>query len=548
MTHGASIELMPSSSASRSAAASPLPMFRFGVATDAAPLAIVAGGLILDLGEAERTFIYRCQDRFLAYTSLWGLRSVFFAATDRHVEIYRRHIDAQRARYDRIRDRTGLFAGRPLLEPLYVGCDLDELRLFACSGFAEQAKQLAPSLDLAMNQISPTYAELLAQLAGLLRQQGIDVEGVAADSAKLAVLTVACADKSDYLALTVGDPALPAHVPTALFGSAELAAPTDYRSLVAEYLRRIGGHGAAPARLFVKAARNSSGNLSALVDPGNFSDAMRQLRATLAREAAIDGAGLDEQAAELRKEVDAAPCLHSLGLSIEQLRRYKRSQAALRQHVDFLVQSEVRRRDGDTGFGGIGLSFMLDEHGSISPLGATAQLYRDCDNKHFQGAYLSDAIDRDIPMRFHQGMRELCRRYAARGYRGPINFDARRDDAGQYQLIYDCNPRLTGVLASLAVRDALRACGSPVRSVLTLGYRGEFVLPDLDAALSRLDRAGLLCTQARARGVVMLPNLSRENGFDLHLSNIDPDQANRLLDGELGALSAATVHPQRLYW
>jgi hypothetical protein len=47
---------------------------------------------------------------------------------------------------------------------------------------------------------------------------------------------------------------------------------------------------------------------------------------------------------------------------------------------------------------------------------------------------------------------------------------------------------------------------------------------------------------------VLLPNLCRDNGFDLHLLNVDPDEANRLLDGEIGALSAANVHPRRLYW
>ena len=547
MSHSAPIELEPAAATREQAAASTLPMFRFG-APNVAPLAIVAGGLILDLGEAERTFIFRCQDRFLAYTSLWGLRSAFFAAGDNHVGIYRSQIAMQRGRYDRIRARTGLFAGRPLLEPLYVGCDIDQLRLCALTGFAGQAKTLAPSLALAINQISPTYAGLLAQLAELLRRQGIRVDDIAAQSAQLAGLAVACADKSDYLALAAGTRSLPPHVPTALFSSAELAAQADYGALAAEYLKRIGGNAPAPARLFVKATLNSAGNLSALIDPGNFAGEMHRLGTTLAREAAIEGAELDEQEAELRQEVDAAPCLRPLGFAAEQLRRYKRSQAETRQQVDFLVQPEVRRRHGDTAFGGIGLSFMLGEDGAVAPLGASAQFYRDPDNKHFQGAYLSEAVERDIPFCFHEGMRELCLRYAARGYRGPINFDARRDGTGRYQLIYDCNPRLTGVLASLAVRDALRVGGSPVGSMLTLGYRGEFVLPDLDAALDRLDRAGLLCTPERPRGVVVLPNLCRDNGFDLHLSNIDPDEANRLLDNELGALSAGTVHPRRLYW
>jgi hypothetical protein len=191
---------------------------------------------------------------------------------------------------------------------------------------------------------------------------------------------------------------------------------------------------------------------------------------------------------------------------------------------------------------------VLGADGTIFPLGATAQLYRDPDHKHFQGAYLSGAIERDFTVQFRASMRELCLRYAERGYRGPINFDARRDISGQYRLIYDCNPRLTGVLASLAVRDALRSGGSAVESVLTLGYRGEFILPDIEDALIRLDRTGLLFTRSRPRGVVVVPNLCRQDGFDLHLANIDPSEANRLLSGELGALSAGTVHPQRLYW
>lgn len=525
-----------------------LPLFRFGARSDrGTPLAIVSGGLILDLGEAERTFIYRCQDRFLAYSSLWGLRSVFFAASHGHVEIYRSHIAGLRARFDRIRDRTGLFTARTLLEPIYAGCDIGDMRLFACDGFAAQAKNIAPLAGVALNQISPTYAALLAQLAALLRQYGVDV-GEVADADDMAALAMRCADKADYLALTASDHELPPHVPTALFTAAELGALADYQALAALYAARVPRTAISPARLFVKATLNSSGNLSALVGPENFAGEMRRLRSTLAREAATDQAEIDRQTADLRQEVDDAPCLRALGLPIEQLRACKRDQARHRQRVDFLVQPELRKRDGDAAFGGIGLSYAIAMDGTVIPVGATGQIYRDRDNKHFQGAYWSDTVAQDVPPAFHGRMRALCRRYAARGYRGPINFDARRDGMSQYQLIYDCNPRLTGVFPSLAVRDALRDGGVAVQSLLTLGYRGEFVLPDLDAALDRLDRAGLLCTRARPRGVVVLPNLSRDNGFDLHLVNIGPEEANRLLEGELGALSAAAVHPQRLYW
>src|SRR5262249_5171584 len=145
-------------------------------ASRAAPLAIVAGGLILDLGEAERTFIYRCQDRFLAYTGLWQLPSVFFTAGDAHVEIYRAQIAEQSRRFDLIRRRTNLLADAQLRDPLYVGCDIDEMRLFACSAFEEAVARLGPVGGFAVNQISPSYASLLGQLGALLRRHGLDID------------------------------------------------------------------------------------------------------------------------------------------------------------------------------------------------------------------------------------------------------------------------------------------------------------------------------------------------------------------------------------
>jgi len=523
-----------------------LPLFRIpGVATDAAPLAIIAGGLILDLGEAERTFIYRCQDRFLAYTSLFDLRSIFFVAGDAHLAIYRAHIAAQRARFELIRRRTGLFQTAELSEPLYVGCDIDRMRVFACSGFADQWKNVDLGGGIALNQISPTYAALLAELAGLLRDHGRAPAWALDDGARLGNLAARCADKADYLGLVAGGHDLPSHVPTILVTANELCALPDFAAAVALYQTRSGSKASEPPRLFVKSTRNSSGNLAALVEPANFSTELERLRRALALEAATAGAGLDRQTAELRGEVDAAPCLRPLRLPDERLRAYKREQASYRQRVDFLVQAEVRRADGDSGFAGIGLSYLLSPDGAIAPLGATAQIYRDPDHKHFQGAYLCDAVAQGISPALHDRMLAMCWPYVGRGYHGPINFDARRDCRGKYQLIYDCNPRLTGIFPSLAVREGLYRSGIDARSVLSFGYRGEFVLSDLDAALTHLEEADLLCTRARTRGVVLLPNLCRDNGFDVHLVNMGPDEANRLLGGALGNLSSSAL--PRLY-
>lgn len=522
------------------------PLFQFGDGANAAPLAIISGGLILDLGEAERTFIYRCQDRFLAYSSLWGLRSLFFVADDRHAATYRSDIAEQRRRFDRIQRRTGLFAAAPLLEPLYIGCDIDRMELFACSGLFAQLSQVSRDAGVALNQISPTYAALLAQLETLLRRQRFALETVAIDAARMATLAMSCADKADYLKLAAADTELPPHVPTALLSCAEISALADYDDLVSLYVARCGRPASPPQRLFVKATRNSAGNLAALLDSDNFDGELHRLRTTLAAEAACTGPHLEQQAATLRHEIDDAPSLRAVAFAHDRLRALKNDQARHRQGIAFLVQPQVTRNDRD--FAGIGLSYMLGPHGSVTHICTNAQIYRDAEHKHFQGAYLSDSIGNDLPPVFARRMLTLCRRYAARGYVGPISFDARRSIAGQYELIYDCNPRLTGVFPSLAVRDALIQSGLNVGSVMTLGYRGEFVLPDLEAALAKLDNAGLLCTRDRGRGVVLLPNLCRTDGFDLHLINIEPGAARRLLAGPLATLSAASVHPSRLYF
>jgi hypothetical protein len=535
-------------------ARAPLPLFRFGrEAPDAAaPLAVIGGGLILDSGEAERTFIYRCQDRFLVYTALWGLRSIFFVADEAHIALYRARIDWQRRQFDRMCARTGLFAGVPLVDPLYVGCNIDDMRVFACAGFAQELGRTAgdAAAGIALNQVSPTYADLVAQLEALMRRHGVDVDFATGDCARIGELALRCADKADYVALAGGARGLPSHVATAVVSAAELGAAADYAALAALYRARAPAAAGRPERLFVKATRNSSGNLAALMSAENFAVEARRLCDTLALDAATDAAALDHKAAELQQEIDDAPCLRPLGRTHEQLRRYKREQAACRRHVDFLLQPEVCRVESDPAYASIGLSYVIGPDGATAPVCTTAQVFRDSAHKHFQGAYLAADVARDVSPAFGAGMSALCGCYAARGYRGPINFDARRNADGAYELVYDCNPRLTGVFPTLAVRDALARSGVTAASVLTLGYRGEFVLPDPAAALERLAAAGLLCTVHQPRGVVLLPNLCRQDGFDVHLVDMAPADANVLLapGAPLATLSASAAHPAQLFY
>ena len=77
-------------------------MFDFGDGTQpgagSAPLALVGGSLLVDSGEEDATFAFRCQDRYLAYSSLAGLRSLLLVLDDAHAATYDGCIDDLRRR------------------------------------------------------------------------------------------------------------------------------------------------------------------------------------------------------------------------------------------------------------------------------------------------------------------------------------------------------------------------------------------------------------------------------------------------------------------
>jgi hypothetical protein len=142
-------------------------------------------------------------------------------------------------------------------------------------------------------------------------------------------------------------------------------------------------------------------------------------------------------------------------------------------------------------------------------------------------------------------MQRLCDLFAHQGWRGPLSFDARLNGEGVYELIYDCNPRLTAVFPSLAVRAGLRRQGLEAKEVLGLGYRGEFVWKDLPGRLKELASRELLYTRERQRGAVVLPNLSRRSGFDVSLVNVSVAEARHMLaTGAFSEEGGTTPVPQ----
>ncbi|HVE81369.1 MAG TPA: hypothetical protein VND93_00915 [Myxococcales bacterium] len=517
------------------------------------PLGIISGGLILDSGEAERTFIFRCQDRYLAYSALHGLRSVLFVAGDEHVRCYREELEGFRRSWDAIAAATGALPPE-LPEPLFVTCDIDRLKLGTCWALLEQLRRgvvaRGPLPDLYLNQISPTTAELVAQLGELLRAHGASGDFAPEECARAGALALRFHDKAGYVRLLSerGGPGLPPHVPTAVVAPEQFLALRSWEALVSLYRERSGDTGAGPAALYVKSSLDSGGNVSARLTPDGFQERSAWLRREVEQHVLCRGVDLGERVRELREEVNAAPALRPLGLTDDRLGRYKRLQLERRTGIELLVQREVAP-PADLGgrFAGLGLSWQVEGPDDIAPIAVAAQLYRDPDRLHYLGSYLSPALEGQVlasPLAAQ--VRRLCRLFADQGWRGPINFDARLNAEGEYELIYDCNPRLSAVFPSLAVRQGLRALGLRAEGVLGLGYRGGFVWEDLPGKLAELEARGLLYTRDRQRGAVVLPNLSRRSGFDVALVNVDVASARQWLASgafdQGGGASAPGLH------
>lgn len=501
------------------------------------PLALIGGGLILDSGEAENTFVFRCQDRFLVYTSLLGLRSIVFVLDDAHRRHYQGLLKALDQRLRNIAELHGVAAPR-LPEPLYVPCDLHTLALSDAPFLADAARALAAagqSVCFVANQLSPTTARMLGELAALLRGHGVTVELDEADCAPLAALAQHWHNKANFLTFERGAavPGGPPQVPTWVLSAQEFLALPDWDALAGRFALQ-SGLDAPPEELFIKSAQDSSGNVSALLSRSNHAQCAPPFAQEVRRWLLAEQFDDPRHVHELRAECERPPSLEAVSFSDATLAALRRAQAGRRQGLSLLVQPVVREAQGANLPARLptrlGVSLFIEKDGTSRIVALAAQLYRDAQRRQFFGMQLDAALERSIAARrFAAQCQELAEAMATRGYRGPVNFDACLDDIGQYRFVGDCNPRLTALYAPLAVQAWLRAAGVRADSVIGLGYRGDFVIPDLPATLQAWAEAGLLFTRERPQGLLLLPNLARRDGHDVLAINLGLAEARQHL-------------------
>jgi hypothetical protein len=496
------------------------PLFRFGRGRSL--LGCFSGTLLFDSGEADNTFFFRCQDRYLVYGALSRIRPLLFV-TGGHMERYAALLDCLMARIGTVSQRTGV----PLparISPFYVPLEADTLTVAEAGWFFEQ--ETPGGYSLVFNQISPTCAGIFRQLREIQRSRGSAL--LTADELTVlsrgGSLALRWHDKAEYVELAASSPGgLPPHVPTRVLDPAEFLTLKGWEDLQALFGSREAG--AVADSFYVKSSLDSGGNVAAKLTREDFSEALPALRREIENQVLCESASEAESLRQLRRDVELAPSLRASFWTDARLLSYVRRQRERRKRAKVLVQPFVEAPEAAS-VQGIGVTGTASQ----GPLFAAGQLYRDGERRHFLGSYVHDGVSSSIlTPEFDVQMRRLCSLFAHAGYRGPLSFDARLGTDGRWVLLYDCNPRLTAVYPALAVFQYLRRIGWRCDSVISLGYRGEWNRRPLEDWLDQLETAGLLYGMRRNRGVLPLPSLARDNGCDLVALNLPPEELNDLL-------------------
>jgi hypothetical protein len=507
-----------------------IPFFQTDInkpASDRRPLGFINGLLLLDSGEVEHSFIFRCQERYLTYNSLAGLQSLFFVINRDHLQKYKEEITRSSAFLAEIKNVSQIPFGE-LPPPLFVPCNAEELLVenqdwFADEILPDEIKFLIEGNELFLNQISPSTLKLVSQTETVLRRNGFDVDFHLENLKIAGELALQFHNKAEYVRLIrESSYELPAHVPTALLEPVDFLTLKSWEELVNLYTAQTGDE--EPESFFIKSSFDSAGNVAIRLTADNFDEKKKSFNHEIKCNITFDEIDERKQIDDLRADINISPSLSVIDFSDSRLAAYKKMQRDARTGIKLLVQREILSNP-DANFDSFGILCFIKDGQNYEFIQSAAQLYADPHKHHFIGSYIHDAFNEDFR---HDSMlrklQNLCRSFAEKGYRGPLGFDCRLNENGEYIFIYDANPRLTAVYPPLAVRSFFHEKGFSAESVMSLGYRGEFIFDDLTGTLSHFTKNNLLFTPKSGKGLVLLPNLCRLNGFDITLVNLTKNE------------------------
>jgi len=493
------------------------------------------GSLIFDSAEADLSFWFRCQDRYLLFASLLGDRSLFFVKNDQHREQYIKSISQLRKDFKSIQATQDIWQDGRIPEPLYAQLDIE---LFGSQHHLVKLfpddignKQLLEIIKIRTNQVSPTYFKLLRDLKSLLLDRGVDLRidrGHVEDMEQKIMLFNDKAFYVDLISRYRGD--LPKHVDTALLNPEKWGEITTWDELVL-LIYPIAENKPMPSSIYVKSSLDSGGNGAVKFTKEEFDKTRIAFDEIIRTHILANEPDTDNITLNLQKVLADSATFNRCWTEIDASNFVKDFIDRRRKlDISLLIQTEIKKSaNRDLPFG-IGINCYIKNRDEINIVAIAGQLYSDRDCKIHIGAHLSnDLRNKVLTDSFEKQIIELCRCFAEEGYIGPIGFDACLENES-YTLIYDCNPRCTAILPALVIKSSLELEGYEISQIINIDYRGRFVFPNFIEQLNLLKKKNLLFHSDHPSGILLLPNLARKNGYDAFFINNHIEEVNEILD------------------
>ncbi|NOX35366.1 MAG: hypothetical protein GXP56_16825 [Deltaproteobacteria bacterium] len=481
--------------------------FRFGKALEPAapgfPIVCLNGGIMADTGNEKKNYIFFNQDRYPLYAAMGGMRCLIFTYDDEHMEQYCKRLAKAKKDLKLIESYTGPLLAFELPVPLFLHLkDTHPFKLITNAKLKEQALDPAiinPHVTTAgiyLNQISPTISGLLSGFYKFLLDNHINLSVRLDEYERMAHCALKWHDKANYVKLiknstTKAD--FPDHVPTAVLSSRHMDSLTwDRLKNFFSGETRVNDIEA----FYIKSNIDTAGEVSAIVNKTNFSLQIHSLKQQIAL------------------KITAMERTHS--------------------NLKLLIQPYIKRSGPDDFPKTIGITYNILDKNHFQLVAVIGQVYEDREYKTFIGSYMSDKMTDQVMASIGKGrIKNLVQLFADQGYRGPVNLDAIRNNQNKYQFIYDCNPRLGGTFPGLILKKAFEKQGLIINNLLTLGYRGRIIYPDLASKLDQLKDLGLLYTKKNQKGIYIIPSIVRPQSFDIVLINLRMDKMRSILNSNI---------------
>ena len=485
--------------------------FRFGPEsrrTDGFPLVWLNGGIMADTGSEKSDYLFQNQFRYPVYAAMIHMRPLLLVHDEKQIFQYYECLEQIKTDMSILNSYVDPFLSLSFADPLFLPCHMDT-QPFELSWTPHLRKQLnTPGVviphaadGICLNQISPTVVTILQRLYKFMAMEGFNLDVDLSEYLRMGHNALFWHHKDTYIDLLASrsdKTTIPAHIPSAVIRSDRLKTLTwEQMSFIFNSQTNIPG----TDTFFIKSNIDAAGEVAASIRKDNF-----RLKI-----------------AAIRKDLQ------------DKIRLMGRKDAPIK----IIIQPYIQRYDTGSQPSSIGITYNIFGDHDIRRVAVIGHVYEDPGHQTFIGSYASKHHTHEVLTRIGEDkIFNLMRLFARKGYRGPVNLDAVRDRKNNYVFIYDCNPRLGGSFPGIALERALTAQGHCIQSVLTLGYRGRFVFPDLPAKLEELAGLGLLYTRHQPRGLCLIPSFVRPNSYDFALINTPFNQLQEILaSGVLDNLS-----------